>query len=443
MKTNCNIWSCKNTVLTQKNRQLNIPGILLPLVLFAALAAVLCALFGIKREWFALLSGAAVVCACTLLPKRWSWIARLVFAAGAACVLLLVPSVNMGAKLLANRLLTASEAVNAYAYHHFDVSAADEAAAVRLALLVASVLLGVLCSMGTLRAWTVLLFLAAAFLEGYFGVTPGVWRNLLLFAALALLLVCGISEVQGGAVMLAGMAVIVLAICLIAPRPIAAVETYSEHLRDELGSVALRVTQQASQPKTETNSTHQESRQHEEASRPDATQESTLQEYERHEENEQEISLPHRIDYLKIVLWMLLIVALLVVPFLPFLLLNRARRRVEEKRAAFAVKDNAAAIRAMFTHTMDWLRTSGLQTENRQFSQCAGAIETLTGADYAAQFADAAAIWQEAVYSDHDLTDEQRQIVRELLERTASMLYERADKRTRFRMNYVACLVRE
>ena len=427
----------------EKTAKPYILGTLLPLALFLALAVVLCALFGVTGEWLALLPGVAVVCVCALLPKRRGWVARLVFAAGTICAALLIPAVNDGARLLANRLLSASEAVNAYAYHHFTVNAVDEAAAVRLALLDVSVLLGVFCSLAKSRAWTVLLFLGAAFLEAYFGVTPGVWRNVFLFAVLAMLLVCGTGELKSGVALLAGMAVIVLAVTLIAPRPNAAVEAYSEKLRDELGSVAMRVTQQTSQPKAETNSTHQESRQHEEASRPDDLQKNTVREFERQKETEQEISLPHRIDYLKIILWMLLIVALLVVPFLPFLLGSRARQRTEEKRAAFEAEDNATAIRAMFTHTMDWLRAGGLQTDNRPFSQCAEAIETLTDADYAAQFAEALPIWQEAAYSGHTLTDEQRQTVRELLVRTSSMLYEKANKRTKFRMNYVACLVRE
>ena len=413
------------------------------LALYAALALMLCALFSVTGEWHALLPGAALVCVCTLLPKRRGWVFRLVFAAGAVCALLLIPAVNDGAKLLANRLLSASEAVNAYAYHYFAVSATDEAGVVRFALIVASVFLGVICSMAKSRAWTVLLFLAAAFLEAYFGVTPGAWRNVFLFAVLAALLVCGKSELKSAVVVLAGLAIVVLAVFLIAPRPNAAVEAYSEKLRDELGAVTMSVTQQSTPQRAETNSTHQESRQHEEASRADDLREASVQEFERQREAEQEISLPHRIDYLKIVLWMLLIVVLLVVPFLPFLLGSRARRRTAEKRAAFADADNAAAIRAMFAHTMDWLRSGGLQTDNRPYSQCGEAIKAITDADYAAQFADAVPIWQEAAYSGHAMSDEQRQTVRELLDRTSSMLYEKANKRTRFRMNYVACLVRE
>ena len=68
------------------------------------------------------------------------------------------------------------------------------------------------------------------------------------------------------------------------------------------------------------------------------------------------------------------------------------------------------------------------------------AVEALTSPEYAARYAEAARIWQEAAYSDHALTDAQRQAVRELLDATAETLYEKADRRTRFRMKYVECL---
>ena len=144
-------------------------------------------------------------------------------------------------------------------------------------------------------------------------------------------------------------------------------------------------------------------------------------------ELEREISLPHRVDYLRIALLLLAVIVLLLVPFLPFLLINRARRRTEETRASFALADNAAAIRAMFHHLMLWLRRCGLETENRTFAQCGEAV-------------DAAHIWQEAEYSEHEMTAQQREAVRTLLQDTARLLYERAPARQRFRLKYIDCL---
>ncbi|MBQ2323681.1 MAG: hypothetical protein II379_03740, partial [Oscillospiraceae bacterium] len=130
----------------------------------------------------------------------------------------------------------------------------------------------------------------------------------------------------------------------------------------------------------------------------------------------------------------------LVLPFLPFLLLTRARCRARARQAAFADADNAAAIRAMFRHVMDWLQACGLAAENRSFSACEGSAGALLSTDYAAQYAAAVPIWQEAAYSDHAMTAQQRRTVRELLETTEKTLYEKADRRTKFRLKYIACL---
>lgn len=407
-------------------------AVLPPLALFAALSLVFASILNVPLHAPALLMGVAVLALAALMPPKWSRVlllATLAIPLGAV----VLSSTRGGAAALANRLYDASEAVNAYAYERFESAGEARAALPWLALLG-----GALCAFAARRRiGAVALFLGVAFLEGYFGVTPPAWQNLLLFAALALPLVSGGREAGSAAALLAGAAAVTLAVCLLVPRPIAAVEAYSEHLRDELGAAAMALTQSAP-PESETNRVRQESRQHAEAAYEDGT--GTAREFERRTENERELSLPHRVDWLRIALLLLAVVALLIVPFLPFLLFSRAQRRAEERRAAFAAADNAAAIRAMFAHTMDWLRAGGLQTENRPFAACKEAVEKLTSASFAAQYAEAASIWQEAAYSRHAMTDAQRKSVRALLDAAAETLYEKADRRTRFRMKYIDCL---
>lgn len=411
-------------------------ALLPPLALYAALALTLGALFGAPFDAPALLIGAAVITA-GLLPRKAARIAWAIAALGAALAFLL-PAVRGGALLLANGLYTASEAVNAYAYDYF---AAPDAASVRAALRVFAVLGGALCAAACRRrALLAALFFGVAFLEAYFGVVPGAWRNLLLFAVLAFLIARGDGGLRGGAALLAGLAAVALLVYLLAPRPIAAVEAYSERLRDELGALAETVAQPNTPPEEENDRARQESRQHEAQANADASAEQELQAFEQLTEGEREISLPHRVDYGRIALLLLATVAVLVVPFAPFLLLNRARRRAAERREAFETADNAAAIRAMFAHTMDWLRASGLQTRNRPFAQCAGAVETLTSTDYAARYAAAVLIWQEAAYSAHELDETKRAAIRALMEETERSLYGRADWRAKLRLKYIACL---
>lgn len=428
-------------ILRRDNRATAVLSAILPqLCLYAALAAVLCPLFGVTGEWYVLLPGAVLTCVLLLLPKGWAWAVRGAAVMGAILTLVLLPAARAGMLALANRLFAASEAVNAYAYFRFSAAESESPASIRAALSAAFVLLGAVSSMGGHRLCAVLLFFGAASLEAYFGVTPGAWRNLLLFGVLVLLFAKVGGDVKNGGVLLAGVALVAMIAFLLFPRPIAAVEARSEQLRDTFGSPVMRMAQPNARLEPEANLTHQESRQHEELTQQDDSWEGTWREFVRETETEQEISLPHRTDYLRIILLLLLIVALLLVPFLPFLLVVRARRRAEEKQAEFGVPDNAAAIRVMFFHIMDWLREGGLKTDNRPFSAYERAVEELLGRRYAERFREAVLLWQEAAYSAHVMTEEQRFFVRELLDNTALTLYERANRRTRLRMKYVACL---
>ena len=428
-------------ILRRDNRAAAVLSALLPqLCLYAALAAVLCPLFGVTGEWLALLPGAAILCIILLLPKGWARAARGAAVMGAILVPVLLPAANSGMLALANRLFAASEAVNAYAYFRFAVTEGEDPVSIRAALSAVFLLLGAVSSMGGHRLCAGFLLIGVASLEAYFGVTPGPWRNLLLFSVLALLFADGDRDVKNGGILLAGIAVVTLIVFLLFPRPIRAVEARSEQLRDTFGSTVMTMAHPSAPPETEKNLTHQESRQHEEFTQQDDSREGTWREFARETETEQEISLPHRTDWLRIILLLLLVVALLLVPFLPFLLLTRARRCTEEKLAEFSVPDNAAAIRAMFVHIMDWLREGGLKTDNRPFSAYKEAVEELLGRQYAERFGKAVPLWQEAAYSAHAMTDEQRFSVQELLDITAAELYEQANRRTRLRMKYVACL---
>ena len=425
--------------LSQAERRIpaSLASLLPPLALFAALIFALAPLFGAPFDALALLVGAAVIAAGTLLPRR---ISRAVLAAAALCALAglaLLPSAREGALALGNRLFDASEAVNAYAYHHFSVSAPEDTA-IHAALPLIAVLGGALCcAVCRARGAAVALFLGLAAFLAYFGVMPPLRRSAVLFALLAWLLARG-REGHGIAVPV-GAAAVLLAVVLIAPQPNAAVETQSEHVRDMLSEAASDVWQRAPLTEEEVNRTHQESRQHEEAASAEQT-EAGGQAFAHQTQSEQEISLPQRFDLLRTILLLLAVVAVLVLPFLPFLLLTRARRRARARQAAFADADNAAAIRAMFRHVMDWLQACGLAAENRSFSACEGSAGALLSTDYAAQYAAAVPIWQEAAYSDHAMTAQQRRTVRELLETTEKTLYEKADRRTKFRLKYIACL---
>lgn len=414
--------------------------ILPPLALYAALLLALGELFGMPFDALAVLPGAALVIACALMPKRFAPLIALAAALFSALALALLPGARAGAMTLVNRLYARSEAVNAYAYVYFE-QASEDAGAVRAAALFSALFCGAACSLaGRSRAVTAVLFLAAALLEAYFGVTPMLWKNLALFACLALLLLRPGAGTGGRTALLLALAAVLALVLVFAPRPNAAVEAYSEQLRDELGRAAMQVAETPPPPVEEENRVHRESRVHEEEANVDAAQTQDRREFDRETENEREISIPHRTNWLRVILLMLAVIAMLIVPFAPFLLLNRAKRRSAAVRAAFEDEDNAAAIRAMFRHTVNWLCACGMKQENRPFARCAQDTQALISAQYAERYARAAQIWEEAAYSDHVMNDAQRQTVRELMEETEKTLYASSDRKTRLRLKYAACL---
>ena len=427
--------------LERMPQALTLAGALLPaMLLYAAFAFAAGRLFGFSFDAAAFVCGLAVLTVCVFLPEKAGTGLAAAAALGTGLALAAVPAVRAGAMELANRLFAFSEASNAYAYEYFE-QASGEASAVRLALLCAAVLCGAVCALARRsRGIPAALFFLLVLFQAYFGVTPGIWRNLFVFACLAFLVAGSRKEFRAGAVPVCVFALIAALVLAVAPRPIAVVEDYSEHLRDELGRAMMRITQWEPPQAAGVNETHEESRLSEEEANLDASASQDQREFEHQTQAEQEISRPHRVDWLKIVLLLLAVVAILVVPFAPFLLVSRARRRSQEKRAAFADEDNAVAIRAMFRHTVDWLQACGMKTENRPFAQCAEGAAELLSQEYGERYAEAARIWEEAAYSDHAMDESKREVVRELMEETEKTLYERADRKTRLRLRYGACL---
>jgi len=409
-----------------------------PVALYLTGALVLSGVFRTPWTPLSLLPGAALVVAAALCSSRSATLIRLAAAAAGTLLFLLVSPVREGGAALANRLFAVSESANAYAYRYFPVS---EAAAPLAAQTVAAILLAVVSSAADRRRGMLIpLFLGVTALEAYFGVSAGVWRNLLFFAALLWLLAGGETRISGGMTALLLFAAVILAVFLLAPRPDPVVETRSEMLRDELSQVVSGVSSQTRRTEEETGTVHAESRQHEEAAVKDDAPESRQTEFRRETETEREISLPHRRDYLRMALWLLLAILLLTGPFLPFLLINRAKKRMEQRREAFRDPDPAPAIRAIFACVMAWLGAFGLNTDNRPYSQCVEDVSAIMSPAYAQRFMESLRIWQEAAYSDHALSEEKRAKLLSLLEETEASLYTAASPRKRLRLKYVDCL---
>ena len=354
-------------------------------------------------------------------------------------LLFLLPAARESLKCLLNYLFAASEAVNTYVYDRFSV-AAD--ASPTPALLLLGGLIAVLLSLAFLRRSSLIPFLFALFLtfaEIWLGLTLPPLLNALLFALLMLLALRIRDPRNAGAVLLSSVAVF-LFVSAVFPGVNAALEERSELARDRLDVLEQRITGTYAEENSAVQSAREENRLHEGggADKEDGTRNDRG--YQHLYEQEQQISRPQRVRYLKILLLTLAIIALLTLPFAPFLFFNAKRKRSLARRAAFASPDCAEAIRAMFLHLTAYLEACGMGAGNRSFSHWPELLSGHMPADYVRQYRRAAAIFSEAAYSAHPMTEEQRTEMEKILDETEHILYDEAGWKQKLRLKYVECL---
>ena len=348
-------------------------------------------------------------------------------------LLLLVPSANQGMKALLNRVFDASEAVNAYAYDRFDVPAGlPVGLSVLLLSLMGLSLLSLILLSGS-RAPALGLMAGLVFFQVYFGLSFPAWVNVPLFALFALWMMKRPRERKTVVSVLVCFCVLSLAVTLLYPGVHAATEAASEAVRDRLSQAAQSLTGNTRElPMGENETRHVHSLSLTAGSRearPD-------REFRLVAVREEQISMPHWVDYLRIVLLLLLSAALLVLPFLPFILLNRRRKRVLDARKVFQSESVNEAVFAIFQHVAALLEATGRGGENQLYAAWRADLSP----DYAVRFAACEKLFEEAAYSTHEMREEQRRQALALLEETEQILWRQAGWKQRLRLKYKECL---
>ena len=348
-------------------------------------------------------------------------------------LLFVIPSANQGMQALLNRLFDASEAVNAYIYDRFGVPA-DQPVALAVALLS---MMGLSLLAMTLLSGSRLLALGlmagCVFFQVYFGLAFPAWANVSLFALLAVWMMKRPWNRKAVTSMLSGVAVLTLSVVLIWPGVDSAIEAASEAVRDRLNQMAQSITGTTrEQPADEKETRHvhtQSLTAGDREAQPD-------REYRLVTVEEEQISKPHWVNYLRIVLLLFLAVAVVIVPFLPFLLLNRQRKKALEARKTFESENVSEAVFAIFQHVAAWLEAMDYGKDNAPYA--AWNAELSPG--YAKRFAACEKLFEEAAYSAHEMKEEDRQQALALLNETERTLRQRADWKQRLRLKYKECL---
>ena len=348
-------------------------------------------------------------------------------------LLLLIPSANQGMQALLNRLFDASEAVNAYVYDRYSV-ATDQSVwlAVFLLAMMFLSLLGMTLLSGS-RIMALCLMAGAVLFQAYFGLSFPSWANVLLFALFTLWLLKRPWNKQTVLSVLAVIAAVSLAILLLWPGVDAGTETASEAVRDRLSQMVQTFTgtgRELAPGENETRHTHTQSL---------TAGESEAQsgkEYRLVTVEEEQISMPHWVNYLKIILLLLLTVALVILPFLPIWLVNQQRKKTLEARQVFQSKNVSEAVFAIFQQVIRWLEATGSGAGNLPYAQWTETVSRRFSPTYAQRFAACERLFEEAAYSSHEMKEEQREQLTALLNETEETLQRKAGWKQRLRLRY-------
>ena len=388
-------------------------------------AGALCSMAGLGRTllgaWGA---GMVLLLALCFLPQRTKLqsIVRLsLFLLLGAAVLVLWESVRDGVCLFLNRLFAASELQQAYLYEKLPVHApqADQTGCLQTAaILLGSLLAQLLTLPGRFSRTLALAALCGAM--AYLGVLPE--RGWLIALAGSLLLTL---LPQDGGLRLRRLLPIAAAFILLAAGCLFLPETenvrlsaWEERARDQLaiqtaayGELSAQQDTPAEQiPQSEPPTFRQEPMQ------------STL------DGDREPLSRPIRAA--------LVIFLLLLMLFVPSVYLDRLKKKRERNRAGLSDADARVCICASFRYALRWLRLAGLEPENVPFASYSEKIGTILGPEIAAQYLQVLPLWQEASYSTHEMTEQQRAQMRAFLQTAAPLVWQKLSKKQRLWTTY-------
>ncbi|MBR4501052.1 MAG: DUF58 domain-containing protein [Clostridia bacterium] len=370
--------------------------------------------------------------------RRIAFCLYILWPAAILACLLLVPGLRRSAGALCNRIFEESERLNTYLYPRFAVPDGQGIlpAAGCLCLIFAGPLAAMILMRSRLTALCFMLFTVG--FQVYFGLSLPSWMNAALFLLFALWCMGNRETIRENARILS-LAVLsaILVTYIFFPGVNAATESASERARDLMADIAgtdAGAFLDLPGAVSETRHTHDLSPMEGEASA------RSEREYRPVSVGEQQISGPERTDWVRVLLLVLLAAALLILPFLPFLVLNERRKKVRETTALFENGDTAEAVCAIFGRVIAWLDAMDCGQGNLPCRDWAQGLEQTVSPDYALRFARCAAAFEEAAYSGRAPGEDKRREALELLKDTRNILLQRADGFRRFRLRYFDCL---
>lgn len=409
-------------------------GVISLLLGYAAIWGMLWSALSLPAEsvWI-LLPGAGTLIMVFLLMRRPRQMSlnKIILILLAALVLVSVirfATLEAGWKVLANRLFERSAQEQAYVYDMYKLSGSEVQQGGWL--LWTSGVLGLWSGGISAVLWLtlpalvpVLLLGAAALILAFFGISVPLWVLILLPVSILAYAISAGQSVRFRSVLLIGMLFLLVAaaVLVLHPGEDAALVNREETLRDSMAYQTAAYPEEETvveipeKPKTE-------------------IEESEFQQ----EESTQNEDLPER-DW-KTPLKKALVIALVaLILFLPSIFNDILRRRQQKNRAGIEDEDPSKAIHAIFLYTIRWLRQMGLPTDNRPYREYTNEVQKIAsrgGERYEAMVD----LWQESFYSEHAMTEEQREQMKQFSTSVQEEILEKMDRKQRLRVKYVEAL---
>lgn len=354
---------------------------LIPAVICISVWGVLCSSVGISCVVPAAMSLIALYPLICKGKKQFYTVSAVLFA---AAFIFLLTQIN-GMEVLMNKVFSESEKVQSYEYVYFAVDGNNGITALAAMSVLYAVVCGFVSRYCCATAAAVTLVLVIAFLA-YFGIAASPMWMLILFAVVLLSAVREITPGRAAAILLA--VVVTGGLCvLLSPNNFGQTAALNEKLRDTLAVNFVSNTEIVEELPEQT---------------PSPTPAPSFAE---------------RIKYLNINPngWtkthtlICIIAATLLVLFIPAVINDRYNKRVSRNRMGLQDKNNAAAVKAMFLYALKWLEIGGYSRNNLPLLESAYSLPE----NMRSEFCNALNIWQEAVYSVHDIDNEKRETVRQ------------------------------
>lgn len=355
------------------------PAKLLPAILCAAFCAILCGMAGEKAYISAAMSLLALYPLLCSREKQFYTISAAIFAVSAVLVLTQL----QGFEALLNSIFSAGEKAQAYEYDYFAVEHPNK----QLAIAALSMLFAGCIGFGSSRAlrFTAWAALVSAFLlTAYFGIAVSALWTLLLVASAALMLLKKKTVFSVGMVVLSIVIITAVAFAFVSQNAIQT-QALNETLRDRMAFNTV---------------SHMET--------PEETPEPTPEPTPTPQMSEKTKYLNiNKNGWTKTHTLICIIIATALVLFIPSVINDRYKKRLEKNRAGLKSRNNAKAVKAGFLYALKWLEICGYRQENMPFEKTAEQLSEELRPDFCL----AAEIFREAVFSDHKIDDEKRALV--------------------------------